>query len=111
MENTYTQCHGVGDAELWHIAGPQGLEVIGEADLSTAIHLRSLAIKLWQSDLRRGRWVCHWNVELHVELVLEQIVHVPALAEPLGALLVGLQAEPVAAGLLVVLHVLEDAKS
>jgi len=85
---------------------PQGLEVIRQADLTAAVHLRCLAVELRKGDLWRSGWVRHWNVELHVELVLQQVVHVPALSEPLGALLVGLQSEPVAAGLFVVLHVL-----
>ena len=46
------------------------------------------------------------HVKLDVELVLEEVVHVPALAEPPGAVLVGLQPEPVVVRVLVLAHVL-----
>ena len=55
------------------------------------LHLCRLAVQLGQLDLRRRHGKRHGVVELDVELVLEQLVAVPALAEPPGPLLVRLQ--------------------
>ncbi len=50
------------------------------------------------------------HIELDLELVLEQLVYVPTLAEPARAVLVRLEAEPVVVRLFVVLHVLPEKK-
>ena len=105
---TNPKSHGVSDAELAYVASPQRLEVIGHADLAAAVHLGRLAVQLGYGDLGRRRRICHGHVELDGELVLEQLVHVPALAEPLGAVAVGLESEPVVVGRLVVLDVLDE---
>lgn len=115
-------------AELGHIPRPQRLEMVGQANLPSSIHFRRLPVQFRKRNLRRGGWVsdrdlegyrCGQNgneemewpkgpyIECHVELVFEEIVHVPALAEPLGALLVGLETEPVHVRGLVALDILE----
>lgn len=107
--------------------------MVRQADLPTAVHLGRFAIQLGQGNFRRRRWVCHWNlisrstslalgkfqstrrkhtyVKLHIEFVLEQVVNVPTLAEPLGTLLVRFQPEPIRIGRFVVLHILSKEKN
>ena len=46
------------------------------------------------------------HIKLDVKLVLEEVVHVPALAEPPRAVLGGLQPKPVVVRLLVLAHIL-----
>ena len=75
------------------VPAPERLEVVGEADLSAAVHLGRLAVELGQRDLGRRHGERHRDVELHVELVLEELVDVPALAEPPRTLLVRLKPE------------------
>ena len=75
------------------VPAPERLEVVGEADLPAAVHLGRLAVELWQGDLGRRHGERHWDVKLDVELVLEELVDVPALAEPPRPLLVRLKPE------------------
>ncbi len=91
------------DPEPGGVFAPQRLEVVGHADLATAIHLGRLAVELGQGDLGRRHRVGHGHIELHVELVLLEIVDMPALAEPPRPLLVRLEPEPVRVRLLVAL--------
>lgn len=46
-------------------------------------------------------------IKFHIEFVLEQIVHVPTFAKPLGAFFVGFQTEPISARFLIVLDILK----
>ena len=46
------------------------------------------------------------HIKLDVELILQEVVDVPALAKPPGAVLVGLQPKPVVVRVLVLAHVL-----
>lgn len=39
-----------------------------------------LTVKLWQLELWRCRWVRDRNLELQIEFVLQEVVHVPAAA-------------------------------
>lgn len=48
----------------------------------------------WQSNFRRCHGVGHWDVKLHIKLVLLEVDDVPALAKPTGALFVRFQTEP-----------------
>ncbi len=98
----------VGGSAHAPVLGPQRLEVHREADGAAAVHLGGLAVQLGYADLRRGRRVRRRDVELERELVPQQVVHVPALARPVRALLVGRDREPVAVGGLVELDVLYE---
>ncbi len=98
----------VGGSAHAPVFGPQRLEVHCEADGAAAVHLGGLAVQLGYADLRRGRRVRRRDVELESELVPQQVVHVPALARPVRALLVGRDREPVAVGGLVQLDVLYE---
>lgn len=120
----------MGYPELGHIPGPEWLEMVRQADLSSAVHFRRLSVQLGDGNLWCCGRVCHgdleeWTmlliihleeilrgsyIECHVELVFQEIVHVPALAEPLGALLVRLQPEPVHVRGLVVLYILREGR-
>ena len=86
--------------------------MIGKTDLASTVHFGRLAVQLGQCNFGRGCWIRNWDlrvvemkivngvfsatplyaattyIKLYVELVLVQIVHVPALAEPFRALLV-----------------------
>ena len=86
---------------------PERLEVNGEANLAAAVHLCSLPLQLRQLNLRRYCWVCRRDVKLEVELILDEIVHIPALAGPSQATVSRLYREPVAIALLVDLDVFD----
>lgn len=105
--------------------------MVCQANLSPSVHLGCLSVQLWNGYLRGSSRVCDrylkyceslmegesacWPnspyIECHVELVFQQIVDVPALSEPLCALLVGLQTEPVHVRGLIILHILEYARN
>lgn len=53
-----------------------------EADLSSAVHLAGLSVELGQHDLEGRHRVRDRQLELQVELVLDHLVDVPALARP-----------------------------
>lgn len=53
------------------------------------MNLLGLAIELGELKFRGGGRVSNWYIKLQIELVFEQIVDVPALAGPPGALRVG----------------------
>ena len=72
-------------------------------------HLRCFPVQLWQSNLRTCHWVSHRDVELHIELVLQLIVIMPALSEPPCTLLVRLKSEPVIVCFLVVRDIPEES--
>ena len=95
-------------AGLPPVFSPERLEVHSEADLAAAVHLGRLAVQLRDLDLRRGGRVRGRHVEFEVELVFEQLVHVPALAEPVRAVLVGADSEPIAVSRFVELDVLNE---
>mmetsp|Transcript_19456 Transcript_19456/g.65280 ORF Transcript_19456/g.65280 Transcript_19456/m.65280 type:complete len:428 (-) Transcript_19456:556-1839(-) len=97
----HAQCHRVREAKVRHVARPERAEVGVQADLAPAVHLLSLAVNLRERELGRHGRVGHRELELEVELVAEEVVHEPHLARPLGAHLVGLDGEPVVAGLLI----------
>ena len=58
------------------------------------VHFGGLVLQLRDFELRGGSGVGGRHLELKGEFVLVQVVHVPALAGPLGALLVGGDGEP-----------------
>lgn len=66
-----------------------------QADCAPAVHFCCLAIKLWDLDLRRGSWVRCRDLKLKSELVLVQIVDIPALALPGCPIFAGSDGEPV----------------
>lgn len=49
---------------------------------------------------------CRAHLKLHLKFVFEQLVHVPALAEPFRALSIRFQPKPVRSGILVGFHIL-----
>ena len=77
------------------VLGPQRLEVYSQADGAASVHLCCLPIQRVDLDLRRCRWVGGWDVKLKVELILYQLVHIPALARPVGSVLVGGDCKPI----------------
>lgn len=66
-----------------------------QADGSSAIHLGRLSLKLWDPYLGSSGWIGRWYVKVEVELIALEVVHIPALPGPLGALLVAGDGEPV----------------
>mmetsp|Transcript_63631 Transcript_63631/g.174704 ORF Transcript_63631/g.174704 Transcript_63631/m.174704 type:complete len:204 (-) Transcript_63631:14-625(-) len=93
--------HRVRNPKVRHVARPQWPEVRVEADLPSPIHLLCLPVELGQGKLRRGPGVADGQLEFQLKLVLEQFVHVPHLARPSGPHRIGLDPEPLVAGLLV----------
>jgi len=89
------------------VFGPQWLEVHGEADGAPPVHLGRLALQLRDADLRGGGRVRGGDVKCKIKFKALQVVHIPALAAPLGALLVAGDGEPVGVGGLVQLNVLD----
>ncbi len=87
---------------------PQRLEVDCQADLAASVHLGCLPFQLRQLNLRRDCWVGGRHLKLKVKLILDVVVHVPALAGPLFAAVAGLYGEPVCVALLVHLDVLNE---
>ena len=100
--------HSMAYTKLRHIAAPQRLKMIRQADLAAAIHFRRFSVQLGQRYFRRCGRIRDWYVKLDVELVFEHLVVEPTLAEPPGALLIGLEPEPVVVRLLVVAHILDQ---
>ena len=70
------------NSKMRHILRPEWFEMATEADLSSAVHLAGLAVELGQHDLEGRHRVRHRQLELQVELVLDHLVDVPALAGP-----------------------------
>lgn len=68
---------------------PKWLEMYGQADLPPSIHLLGLAIELRELELGSGGGIGDRDIELEVELVLEEIVHVPAFPCPTCPLRIG----------------------
>jgi hypothetical protein len=60
------------------VLGPERLEVYGEADLASPVHLGCLALQLRQFNLRSHGRVGGGHVKAEVKLVLDEVVHVPA---------------------------------
>jgi len=86
----------VRDPEPRAVLSPQRLEVHGEADLPSPVHLVGLAVEGGELDLGGDLGVGDGDVELERELVAAEVVDVPAGALPAGALRVGGgDAEPV----------------
>eukprot|EP00958_Prasinococcus_capsulatus_P027632 scaffold5725_cov387-Prasinococcus_capsulatus_cf.AAC.6 len=80
-----------------------------EANFPTSIHFGGLAVQLRQLQLGCRHWVGDWYLELEVELILQQVVHIPALALPLGSSLVSrLKREPVVISGFVGIHVCNE---
>lgn len=71
------------------VLGPKRLEMHCQADLPPSIHLLGLAVELRELELRCGSWVGDRDIELEIELVLEEVVDVPALAGPTCPLGIG----------------------
>lgn len=65
-----------------------------KTDFSSSVHFGRLAVQLWQNHLDWSRWVGRWDLELEVELVLDQLVDVPALAFPFYATVVRFNTKP-----------------
>lgn len=96
------------DAKSGAVLGPQRLKMNGETNLAASVHLRRLAVKLRQFKLRSSGRIRHRDIKLQVEFILEEIVHVPALAFPFGAVRVGRNTEPIAVFSFIHLHVLDQ---
>ncbi len=80
----------------------------GKADFAAPVHLGSFAVELRDLYFWRSCGVGGRDVKLPVELVLDELVHIPALARPMSAILVGGDCEPVRVRLLVQLDVLDQ---
>lgn len=81
-----------------------------QANLASSVHLCCLAFQLWQLYLWRYCWVRGGDVKAEVELVLDEVVHVPALALPRLPPVDWLYREPVHICLLVDLNVLDERR-
>ena len=66
-----------------------------QADGTPSVHLGCLPLQLWDLDLRSSGRICGWNFKFKLELVLLQVMHVPALAIPLDAIFATFDGEPV----------------
>lgn len=106
---TQPQRHEVRQTKLGNVAGPQGLEVVAEANFAPSVHLGCFPIQLRDGDLRSSVGVRHRDLKLNGKFILEQLMDVPTAPGPPRALRVGLEPEPVIVRGLVVLHVLQEA--
>merc|ERR1719234_1580449 len=97
-----TKSHCMSNTKFGSIPAPQGLEVVGEANLSSSVHLCCLPIQLRQGNLRACHRVGHRYVKLNVKLVLQLVVIVPTFAKPASAFFIRLKSKPVIVRLLVV---------
>jgi len=66
MKETHAKGHCMCNTKLWNISGPERLEMIGEADLASTVHLGCFAIKLRQGYLWCCSWICDWNLQTKV---------------------------------------------
>lgn len=86
----------MGEPEPRAVLRPQRLEVHGEADLPSPVHLVGLAVEGGELNLRGDLRIGDGDVELEGKLVAAEVVDVPAGALPAGAFRVGSgDAEPV----------------
>ena len=105
------QAERVCQAEVRGVLGPERLKVYRQADLPAAVHLGRLTLQLRKLQLGGGGRVRRRDLELEVELVFQEVVHVPALALPCRPLLVlRAEGEPVTVLLLVDLNVLDERR-
>ena len=93
-------------AELGRVPRPQRPEVGVQADLAASVHFLRLAVEVGQRKLGRYVWVCGGQLEVEIELVTQQLMHVPHLARPVRAVCIGLDREPLVPRLFVDLLVL-----
>ena len=96
------------DSELGCVFSPEWREVNVKADFAAAVHFHGFAIKLGQLEFDWCIRVGSWNLKLQIKVIADEIVVEPALATPLGAVLVTLYLEPVIVILLVKLYVLNQ---
>eukprot|EP01027_Heterolobosea_sp_BB2_P014825 GEZU01021271.1.p1 GENE.GEZU01021271.1~~GEZU01021271.1.p1 ORF type:complete len:116 (-),score=5.36 GEZU01021271.1:100-447(-) len=84
------------------------MEMNRHAYLASSVHLLGLAIEFWNLNLgRRGR-ISYWDIELQIELVLDHVMNVPALAKPPRSIFVAFYLEPRVVILFVDFHVLDE---